>query len=278
MLPGAARPAIGDLRTSALDVLALADRTPPPPRVDLAHLPWDQRHAPGARWRIGIHELSSDEREQLERRTAPFWGELLAAHLVDQVHLFSSVMTKEAGDQSELPLHQDPTYVDEPAWRSLTLWVALEEISREADNGPLHVLPGSHLVGNGLRGTRLHPEYLHDQGRLWPLAVPVDVAAGDVVVIDSRLVHGSPPNRSARERHVLVSVVVPRDARLLHVVGDEGGVHADVLAVEPSFYRVESPLSLVQQPPQDLPLLRRVRRADHRTTTDDLVRAAATRA
>jgi len=112
--------------------------------------------------------------------------------------------------------HQDATFFATEPQSVVTLWFALERADR--DNGCLWVQPGGHrsplreqfVVENGAsRSERL-------DATPWPSeadAVPVEVEAGALVVMNGLLPHYSAPNRSATSRHAFTLHVVDGTAR-----------------------------------------------------------------
>lgn len=115
--------------------------------------------------------------------------------------------------------HQDGGSWPLDPLEAVTLWVALDDA--DAGNGGLRVIPGSHEAG-------LLP-HLRDDTRLatelFPVALPaaavdegaaVDVVlrAGDVSAHHPLLIHGSPPNTSARPRRALVARYHPLTTRV----------------------------------------------------------------
>lgn len=232
---------------------------------------WNRRMAPGQAWRIGADECDADTRGHIHREMAPFWQRTAEAILVDHEVVFTSFLTKFPGDESVLPLHQDPTFVDERRHRAVTVWIAIDDITGDRGNGPLHLLMGSHRVGLELRGTGTEPTYIDDQHLLWPHAVPVDARAGDVLVMDARLLHGSPPNRSEHARAAVAGVMAPRGAELCHAVG-VGDETVDILRVDGRFYWETSPRSLREQIPEGYDVVATIPRTSDPTTTQALLR------
>lgn len=110
-------------------------------------------------------------------------------------------LLKPAGVGSEKPWHQDNAYFDiEPASLVIGVWVALDEAL--AENGCMHLIPGSHRRGP-------HP---HFQRRDWQLCdtdipvaddVVVPLAPGGALIFQGLLFHGTPANRSPLRRRAL---------------------------------------------------------------------------
>jgi phytanoyl-CoA hydroxylase len=116
----------------------------------------------------------------------------------------SMVIFKQPRIGGAVVWHQDASFFVTTPQTVLTFWFALEDATR--DNGCLWVQPGGH------RGP-LRERFVHRDGRLamerldatpWPSeadgGVPLEVAAGTLVVFHGLLPHASAPNRSERSR------------------------------------------------------------------------------
>lgn len=144
----------------------------------------------------------------------PFVAEALAAHVRDfRIALCSFVARYPGSDQSDLPLHQDWSFVDERTARSVSIWIPLQAV--DAANGCLTVVPGSHrhdqpprAIGSGFRYRSLEPMLRADH------LVDVPMASGEAAFFDHRLIHGSRSNAGATPRLAVGAVLVPRGARL----------------------------------------------------------------
>ncbi len=116
----------------------------------------------------------------------------------------SMYIFKQPGIGGEVRWHQDASFfVTEPSTVT-TFWFALEDANR--GNGCLWVEPGGHR--SPLRERFVLEDDTTRMDRLdampWPTdatAIPVEVAAGALVVFHGRLPHYSAPNRSPVSRH-----------------------------------------------------------------------------
>ena len=103
----------------------------------------------------------------------------------------------------EVTCHQDATFLSTDPQSVMGLWVALEDAT--LDNGCLWAEPGGHRGplrqvfsragasdADGTRFTELDPTPLPPPGPDGPL-VPLEVAAGTMVVLHGRLPHWSGP-------------------------------------------------------------------------------------
>jgi ectoine hydroxylase-related dioxygenase (phytanoyl-CoA dioxygenase family) len=151
--------------------------------------------------------------------------------------LGGSFVCKPASEQSQRAPHQDPTVFDEARFVSLSLWVPLSD--SPVESGTLHVLPGSHRMGNAVRPPDV--DSFDDDVRAIALAesIPLEIEAGQIVVLDGATIHHSPPNRAGRERIAAICAVRSTGAEM-HVVRSDGGRPsgtADVVAAGVETYR-----------------------------------------
>lgn len=130
------------------------------------------------------------------------------AHWDGRVKCMQSMLfLKPAGMQGQA-WHQDERYIPTRDRSLCGAWIALDDAT--LDNGCLWVLPGSHRPGR-LHPTRAHgrPEEFDPSDEAYGFddadAVPVEVAAGDVVFFNGYLLHRSLRNRSDRTRRALVN-------------------------------------------------------------------------
>lgn len=136
----------------------------------------------------------------------------LDALLVDHQVLFANFVTKLAGGEA-VPHHLDWTFVDEDRFASVTVWCPLEDT--DAHNGTLGVVVRSHDAVDFIRPVNrrdyeMHAAVSDGVEELYPLQ------AGQALVMDNRMVHFSPPNRSDATRVVAACVVAPRQAPIVH--------------------------------------------------------------
>lgn len=116
----------------------------------------------------------------------------------------SMYIFKQPGIGGEVGWHQDASFFDTDPITVTTFWFALEDATLQ--NGCLWTEPGGHRgplrerfvkAGAGARMEKL-------DATPWPdtrSAVPLEVAAGTLVVFHGLLPHYSAANRSARSRH-----------------------------------------------------------------------------
>ena len=129
--------------------------------------------------------------------------DVAAQILGDDVALFTVyAISKRAEDGLAVAWHQDAAYFPIEPMATFTLWLAVDDSTRE--NGCMQVVAGSHRARRVLEheddqsGATVLPLHL---GGLQPeAAADIELQAGAFSVHDPFILHGSPPNRSARRR------------------------------------------------------------------------------
>ncbi len=143
-------------------------------------------------------------------------------------------IVKWPGALGAVPAHRDPTFVDERQYRSLMMWVPLDDV--DVDNGALWVLPGSHRDRTGVR-VHQSPDNLLDAVSCDPRgpAHPMPLRAGEVLVYDHALVHLSGPNLGTTPRVAVAAPLVPSSAEVRYAV-PTGGTAATIVEVDERFF------------------------------------------
>ncbi|MFN8236829.1 MAG: phytanoyl-CoA dioxygenase family protein [Chitinophagales bacterium] len=161
-------------------------------------------------------EIRQQTYEQVNLAVKSYVGEILN---IDRLRFPISVgyCINPAHSVSGSRPHQDPSLVDETTGNSLVLWISLSDT--EVTNGCLHVIPRSHLFGNHFRSN------YHMKWNFEPFIdvinehmVPVPTRAGDVIVFDPALIHGSTVNKTNADRLAIQISTVPSDKELVTVV------------------------------------------------------------
>ncbi len=172
---------------------------------------------------------------EIARLLEPVWARHFPEIFTDHVPVFTTFVTKHPGENSNMGLHEDGTFVDERRFRSGTLWIPLVDVSTEAQNGTLELLPGSHRLSESWSGPRtplLHPPF---ERYLRQRLLPVTLTAGTGIYYDTRTLHASSANRSNEIREALVCAVAPRAASVIRVVATSRR-HRTVHEVDRDFF------------------------------------------
>ncbi len=140
--------------------------------------------------------------------------------------LFQSMALIKPPGGREKPWHQDHAYFDLPLeTRVCGVWIALGTVTEE--NGAMFMLRGGHRGGPIVHFRRRDWQICDtDMEGARPIALPMD--AGDLVIFDAKIPHGTPTNRTQDQRWALqyhyvgVSAQkIPEEQRLA-VFGPEG--------------------------------------------------------
>jgi len=157
--------------------------------------------------------------QELKRRLhAP-----LAAHLGDDHQPFLAAFIGKGAHAGRVGLHPDWTYTDERVHRAVVAWCPL--VDTDEANGAMVVVPGSHRRLRGLRGSgdfASPVEGIEDE--LWAAhVVTVPLAAGQAILWDAALLHGSWPNDGPDLRPAAAIAFAPAAADLVHFHRAPGG-------------------------------------------------------
>lgn len=170
-------------------------------------------------------------------------------HLFDRYRMLPcNFIVKWPGGRSGFGLHQDLSLVDERLFRSVEVWIALDDTTEE--NGQLWVAPGSHQwLPHHIRGIHAFPFPFRDVTRriIRRHSVPVPLRQGEAIVFDHGVLHFSMPNRGTAPRLVAITDLIPEEAHHLHFFGHDGRVRA--YRIDESFWIRNNPFTLSVAPP-----------------------------
>lgn len=130
----------------------------------------------------------------------------------------TQVFCKLPGDPKEIPLHQDAIYWPMTPSKSVTVWLALDDV--DATNAAMEFVPGSHRLGPlpytefALDGTRVLKRGITDPERFAERYVDA-LPAGALSLHNDLLLHGSPANSSDRRRAGLTIRYAAAEVRVL---------------------------------------------------------------
>jgi len=141
--------------------------------------------------------------------------------LPDHRPFVSGFTSKGRRTGGPVTFHQDWTYTDERHLRPVFLWCPL--VDTDATNGGLEVVPGSHRWATGIRPSRSVPPTEAVADRLREMSRSVELHAGQALVFDPGVLHGSGPNQDDHPRPAFTIALVPTGAELVHFHLDDAG-------------------------------------------------------
>jgi hypothetical protein len=135
------------------------------------------------------------------------------------INIFDKAPNK--GDSS-VAIHQNPSFVQEPEHKSVSLWIPLLNVNRE--NGTLGVLKGSHDVFDQMRAANMPDTFApiaHQLQQDW--FEPIEIKEGQAALLDDSLIHWSYSNQSQQNRTAVQLICVPKETRHIYYYYDESG-------------------------------------------------------
>lgn len=196
---------------------------------------------------VGFHStiLSRDlaHRSQVHYQLQALLQPLLSSYLSSYRPILCTFSTKSAqSPSSEVPIHQDWSFVDESKFTSVGFWCPLTDV--DLDNGCLQIVKGSHRSATLLRAACT--PFLYPQ--LIPLLqtqylTPMPMKAGQAIFFDNRLFHCSPTNRSRFDRVAATAVLIPADSQLMYYHAPDPNQPQTIerFAVDDDFYMSHIP-------------------------------------
>jgi hypothetical protein len=107
-------------------------------------------------------------------------------------------------------IHQDTTGLDESQFSTLSVWVPLWDIGPE--DGAMCMVRRSHKMFYPYRGISFAFPFDKIHGTVKRYLEPVYMKAGEALIFDQRTLHASLPNKSDKNRVVVVSGLFPEEA------------------------------------------------------------------
>lgn len=164
-------------------------------------------------------------------------GPLANAVLRDYRSLVAQFVNKPPGT-GVVPAHQNWSVVDETHFQSVSVWIALVDCTVE--NGTLLLADGSHRALRGRRGMWAYQAFGSvEQDLIDQVLTPVEVRAGQAIILDDAVLHYSAANATDARRLAIQYVMVPAEAEAVfhQQVGEhDGRLEVDVWRVEPGFF------------------------------------------
>lgn len=158
------------------------------------------------------------------KQTSDFIKNTVEPYLKDKLYdyklLGGAYVVKPANGKGILQAHQDWNLADEEKDRSYNLWIPLVDVT--AENGAVFVLPKSHTKIKTYRGPHIPSLFGDIEQQLWSYLIPLPMKAGSALLYDHALLHGSPPNQTARERLGIVIGIVNKNVNLQLYANDNG--------------------------------------------------------
>ena len=163
----------------------------------------------------GIHKLLH------EPRILDYVEDLIGPDIISTMtHYFS----KKPHDEKQVSWHQDASYWPLTPSKVITVWLAIDDVDEH--NGPMTVIPGSHIHGqipfenSSREENNVLGQSVHDPENWGESKVPFTLRSGQISIHTDLLLHGSEANQSNRRRCGLTLRYMPPDVRTTNPDGD----------------------------------------------------------
>lgn len=130
--------------------------------------------------------------------------------LLDGYRLLYATLYIKRDGLGSFPMHQNWPILSDLNDTSVTIWMPL--VSTDGDSGGVRVVPGSHKLAPHINGPRTPSFYDEALPSLAARAIGPALRAGEALVFDDVVIHGSSPNRSGALRPAVQLICVPVDA------------------------------------------------------------------
>lgn len=145
--------------------------------------------------------------------------------------LYGAFITKRFHFNEKIHPHIDWQFVEEPKQVAFNVWMPFVNTGKM--NGGLWIVPGSHCWTNEKRGPNIEisipAEMLKDKK-------DIPLRAGEAIIYDTRLIHGSYPNRWPSRRIALANIMVPSGKNIVHHYKDPKSDEIVSFKVDADFY------------------------------------------
>lgn len=138
------------------------------------------------------------------------------ANTVFQNHqeLGAVFLIKSSGENTQMPIHQDWTVVEEPENHSITIWIPL--IDTTELNGAITVLPKSHRLSTGLRSPSIQDPLQDIKELARPIMETLEMKAGQAFIFSHALLHASHSNVSGESRIAVAYGLINQETNLIY--------------------------------------------------------------
>ena len=141
-------------------------------------------------------------------------GELLKPKLEEYFKAYNNVINafvvKLPGEKSEFYVHQDTTGLDELKYSPLSLWIPLQDITKE--NGALSVIEKTQWFFSPYRGISFPFPFKGINETIKRYLKPVFMKRGQALFFDNRIIHNSMANTSSKARVAIICGLFPKEA------------------------------------------------------------------
>jgi hypothetical protein len=153
--------------------------------------------------------------------------------LADYKPIIANYIRKKT-EGGEVPLHQNWAFADERKCSTVSIWCPLVDSFEQ--NGTLQVVPGSHKRFGEIRGPMIAWELDNIKKEIIDgYLKPLNVKAGNAIVLDDSIVHYSAINKTNDLRLAIQLILIPGEVPSIHYHMNPGVSKEDVEVLEVDF-------------------------------------------
>jgi hypothetical protein len=145
----------------------------------------------------------------------------------------AAYLIKGVGKQSEMPMHQDWTIVDEKQFYAANVWIPLTDTNEE--NGTLELMKGSHRWNEAIRAPTLPMSFAGLEDKIKTELTIVPAKRGEVIILNQATIHYSKPNMTDEIRPAITCGLISQQAPLKFHYWDKERAQIEEFAQEDDF-------------------------------------------
>jgi ectoine hydroxylase-related dioxygenase (phytanoyl-CoA dioxygenase family) len=169
---------------------------------------------------------------------------LVEPELLQHTEVFQPIIghfiSKSANNDYEFALHQDWNTTDELRYACASIWIPLQDTYKK--NGGIFVIPGSHRFYTNQRSGSLSIPRVPRQDGFEELIKAVPVRAGQAFIFHPALFHGSYPNMTSNDRHVVLLSIIEKQAPFLYHHFDKANNKVVAFVIKPEHIMRDLPV------------------------------------
>lgn len=171
------------------------------------------------------HSSNIENKRRINEKIKSAYRNKVEELFVNPLIMGGTYVVKPSGTGVSHP-HLDWNLVKEGPYRSCNVWVPLIDLTEK--NGVIEVLPGSHKLFPTYRGPNISDRTNDLQQFFWDTMTQLYLKAGEALIYDHRLIHGSRDNLSEVMRPATACAVTNQEAelRLYYLDGETNKIEA----------------------------------------------------
>lgn len=190
---------------------------------------------------IGRHKdaaVRMKSKEMLVKYLKPQLDILLDRNIFEII--YGTHLLKANSKEGVLNPHQDSSHVDELVYSSFHLWIPVTPPSPEF--GTLQLIPNSHRLLVPYRSLNIPWALESHEMNLWKYMKKIEIEPGQVIIFNSKLIHGSGENKTQNLRIAANLLIKPASADFIHCYSDAASEFKkiELYNVTPEFYYNEN--------------------------------------